>query len=401
MRQTIARILRWQAKKYIAKNNPKIIVVTGSVGKTSTTQAVAIVLEQFFMVRKTLHNYNSDIGVPCSIFAKQIPSSLKNPLSWIAIIVVNQIQIYKNASFDVLVLELGTDTPGEIEAFSWLKPDIAVITAVAPEHMEFFKTIDNVAIEELSVASFSDVVIVNKNMVASKYLKYVDNDQIFNYSRSDINHLGLKLSDLAVIGEHSIDAVSAGLAVGRALGMKKSDLIIGAKVVTPLSGRMNLLRGINNSTLIDDTYNSSPTAVTAALDYLYSVKASQRIALLGNMNELGETSADEHTLIGKYCNPKKLDLVVTLGSDANKYTASSAKFRGCAVVETTTPYEAAAIIKSQMKEDAVILLKGSQDRGFVEETVKILLENPEDTKHLVRQSPLWIKIKTANLKDIK
>jgi UDP-N-acetylmuramoyl-tripeptide--D-alanyl-D-alanine ligase len=396
MQQTIAKILRWQAKKYIVKNNPKIVVVTGSVGKTSTTQAIATVLENSFRVRKTLHNYNSDIGVPCSIFCKEIPGTLKNPFAWIWIFITNQIQIFRKAPFDILVLELGTDNPGDIQNFSWLKPDIAVVTAVAPEHMEFFKTIDNVAKEELSVASYSDKTIINKNMIDAKYLNYVDSDQIFNYSRNDIQQIGLKSDDLEVVSDHSVDAVSAALGVGRALEMSISDLVVGAKKIKPLKGRMNVLQGINKSKLIDDTYNSSPVAVTAALDYLYGLKTPQRIVLIGNMNELGESSKLEHELIGKYCNPKKLDLIVTLGQDANKYTAKMAKEEGCFVIESDTPYEAAEIIKNHIEPGAAVLLKGSQNGVFAEETVKLLLKNPEDKESLVRQSPFWLKKKANN-----
>ena len=401
MRQTIANILRWQAKKYISKNNLKIAVITGSVGKTSTTQAIATVLEMSFRVRKTLQNYNTDIGVPCSIFSKQIPSSIKNPASWTWLILNNQMQIYRKAPFEILVLELGTDNPGDIFKFSWLRPDIAVVTAVAPEHMEFFKTIDNVAKEELSVANYSDKTIINKNMVDSKYLKYVDNDQIFNYSRGDISLIGLETDELSIVGEHSIDAISAAIGVGRALGMQVSALIDGAKMIKPLKGRMNKLQGINNSILIDDTYNASPMAVTAALDYLYSVKAPQRIALLGNMNELGEYSEEAHRKLGRYCNPKKIDVIITLGPDVTNYTAIEARKKGCKVFSTNNPYEAAEIIKSVLIKDAVILFKGSQNGVYAEETTKLLLNNSEDEKYLVRQSAVWLKKKQVSFMGLQ
>jgi UDP-N-acetylmuramoyl-tripeptide--D-alanyl-D-alanine ligase len=152
--------------------------------------------------------------------------------------------------------------------------------------------------------------------------------------------------------------------------------------------------------LIDDTYNSSPEAVKASLDYLYSVKGSQRIALLGNMNELGDTSAQEHRLIGEYCNPKKLDLVVTLGPDSNSYIADSARKKGCKVEVSNTPYEAAAIIKKHLKENAVVLLKGSQNGVYAEEATKLLLSDPSDENKLVRQSPFWLKIKDENFKEV-
>jgi UDP-N-acetylmuramoyl-tripeptide--D-alanyl-D-alanine ligase len=399
MRKQLASVLRWQAKKFIAKNKPKVVCITGSVGKTSTTQAISTILSQSFTVRSTIGNYNTDIGVPCSILGNNFPSNLKNPFGWMFLLTKNQLQLLVSRKVDVLVLELGTDSPGDIAEFSWLLPDIAIVTAVSPEHMEFFKTLDAVAVEELSIAKFSEKTIVNKQMVAGEFLQFAESDQLYNYSRHDIQHVSLKPEDLLVVGEHSIDAVSAGLAVGRELGMQLSSLQTGAKAVESQPGRMRVLDGIKSSKLVDDTYNSSPDAVIAALDYLYTVDSPQRIALLGNMNELGEISATEHTKIGKYCNPKKLDLVVTLGEDANHYLADAAKENGCAVAEAQTPQEAANIIKNQLADGgSIVLCKGSQNGVFAEEAVKLLLANPEDESKLVRQSAFWQKKKTDNLK---
>jgi UDP-N-acetylmuramoyl-tripeptide--D-alanyl-D-alanine ligase len=398
MRDIIAKVLRWQAKKYLNKNNITVVAITGSVGKTSTTQAVATVLSKRFTVRKTLENYNTDIGIPCSIFNHKIPSNLRNPFSWSLLFIKNQISIYKKAPFEIVVLELGTDKPGDIISYNWLNIDISIVTAVAPEHMEFFTSLENVAKEELSVGSFSEKVLINKNMVDSQYLKYINNDQIFNYTRDDINRINLNKEDLNLAGDHSLDAVAAAISVGKVLGMNESELILGAKSITALPGRMQILKGIKNSKIIDDTYNSSPEAVLAALDYIYSVKSPQRIALLGNMNELGQASKDLHIKIGEYCDPKKLDLVVTLGEDANRYLADAAKNKGCAVAEAISPYEAGEIIKRQMKNNSVVLCKGSQNGVFAEEAVKILLENKDDEKYLVRQSKFWQKKKLSSFK---
>ncbi len=391
MRRLIAQILRWQAKRVILKNKPTIVVVAGSVGKTSTTQAIATVLSERFRIRQTIANYNTDIGVPCSIFARKFPDSLKNPLSWIKLILKNEVEVHKKQSYSVLILEIGTDKPGEIEEFSWLAPDIAVVTAVAPEHMESFEDIDAVAREELSVSEYSKKIIVNKMTVDKIYLKYVNSEELYNYSRADIKRVNLKAEDLNVFGEHSIDGVAASLAVGKVLGMDINSLRQGAKKVLPQPGRMSILSGIKGSKLIDDTYNASPDAVIAALDYLYSIQHVQRIALLGNMNELGSFSARAHRQIGEYC-----DLVVTLGEDANKYTANVAKKRGCPVAEATSPYQAADIIKRQLQEGGCVLLEGSQNGVFAEEAVKLLLDSKDDEKKLVRQSARWLSIKLKN-----
>lgn len=401
MRKLLARILRMQANRYLNKQNAVIVVVSGSVGKTSTTQAIATVLSESFSVQKTVKNYNSDIGVPCSIFDQHIPERLYNPFSWMLVFfrIVMKFLVPKN--IEVFVLELGTDKPGELAEFAWLKPDIAVVTAVAAEHMEFFETLDRVAQEELTVSHFSETTFINKHMIDQEYLKYADTTELYNYSREDIKHIGLTEKDLNVIGKHSVDAVSAAINVGKWLGIDTDSLKRGALKITPQQGRMNKLAGVHNSILIDDTYNSSPEAVHAAMEYLYSLDNDHKIALLGNMNELGATSEKAHTEMGELCDPKKLDLVVTLGPDANRYTAQAARERGCEVIETNSPYEAADRIKSSLKEHSVILLKGSQNGVFAEEAVKLLLRNPKDSSQLVRQNSFWQKKKLDNFEDAK
>jgi UDP-N-acetylmuramoyl-tripeptide--D-alanyl-D-alanine ligase len=131
----------------------------------------------------------------------------------------------------------------------------------------------------------------------------------------------------------------------------------------------------------------------AALDVMYAAKATRRIALLGSMNEMGEYSEQAHREVGEYCDPSKLDLIVTLGKDANQYLADAARAKGCEVKTAATPYEAGELIRNQLKDGALILLKGSQNGVFAEEAVKLLLQDKDDAAKLVRQSPYWMKIK--------
>ncbi len=395
MRKLIAQILTWQAKRYLQKYAPKIVVIAGSVGKTSTTHAIATVLSESHSVKSTIANYNTDVGVPCSIFGQHLPSSLKNPFAWLILFVRNEFVVMRHPAPEFYVLELGSDLPGEIMQFAWLKPDLAVVTAVADEHMENFKTLDGVAEEELSVARYSQEVLVNKKMVDASYLQALNVDADF-YERSDLKKFKIDPSELQVIGEHSLDAIVAALTVGDMFGMDGLSLRSAVGKIQPRNGRMSRFEGIQNSTLIDDTYNASPAAVIAALDYIYSCDAPQRIALLGNMNELGEVSKGAHIQIGEYCDPEKLDVVVTLGPDANAYTATAARAQGCTVFESKTPYEAADIIKDHMKEGALVLLKGSQNQVFAEEATLKLLANPDDASRLVRQSVGWKTKKLQN-----
>ncbi len=350
-------------------------------------------------VTSTIGNYNTDIGVPCSIFGRTIPRRISNPFAWGVIFLRNELALLFGSGAEALVLELGTDTPGEIASFAWLKPHVAVVTAVAPEHMEFFKTIEAVAQEELAVADYSARVVVNGRMIDERFLAGIDMDTLTKYDRADIAGYDLTPKDLRVVGAHSIDSIAAALAVGDALELSNQGMVTAAREVLPKPGRMSELKGINSSRLIDDTYNSSPEAVIAALDYIYTQKAPQKIALLGNMNEFGDASRDAHIAIGEYCDPDKLDLVVTLGPDANAYTAPAARAHGCTVEETNTPYEAGELIKRHMKEGVLVLLKGSQNKVFAEEATKILLADPSDERRLVRQSIDWLEKKQRNFNE--
>ncbi len=159
------------------------------------------------------------------------------------------------------------------------------------------------------------------------------------------------------------------------------------------------IAGKKQSLIIDDTYNASPEAVIAALDTLYELPAKQKIALMGQMNELGKHSRTLHEEVGKHCDPKHLDLVVTLGRDANTYLAAAAEKRGCKVMRCPSPYHAADVIRPLLKKDTVILAKGSQNGVYAEEAVKALLADHRDVKKLVRQSRQWLKVKEQQFRE--
>ena len=145
--------------------------------------------------------------------------------------------------------------------------------------------------------------------------------------------------------------------------------------------------------IIDDTYNSSPVAASSAIQTFYSLQAPQRIAIMGSMNELGESSQAEHEKIGKMFHPDLVDWVITVGEDAEKYLAPAAHSNGCQVKSFMNAVQAGAFAHSVLDKNALVLAKGSQNGGYVEESVKILLHNQDDAKQLVRQSPAWMATK--------
>ena len=409
-RKIVASVLWWQVKRLQKKNNFKVVVVAGSVGKTSTKLAIAKVLAAKFKVQHQEGNYNDLVTVPLIFFGRSEPG-LFNPLAWLATFLANELTIRRAYPYRIVVTEAGSDHPGNLAEFRGrLKGEIGVLTGIAPEHMEMFGSMEAVAKEELTIAELASLVIANKDLAGEHlagrdFLTYSITDRAdyqlagirFDNSGSSFDILagGAKLLSASheAISEPQLYFALAAAAVGEKLGLSAAEIKAGLARIKPFAGRMQTLPGINDSLIIDDTYNASPEAVKVAILTLYRLQAAQKIALLGNMNELGEYSAQAHREVGQLCDPKQLDLVVTLGPDANKYIAKEAKARGCEVISTDSPYQAGELIKSRLKSGALILAKGSQNRVFAEEAVKVLLANPADQTKLVRQSSAWLKTK--------
>lgn len=413
LKSFLRSLLERKVKRYFKKHAPKLVVVVGSVGKTSTKTAIATVLSEKLRVRAHEGNHNTDMSVPLALLGVEYPDDVRSVSEWFTVLQAMELRIREEKDVDVIVQELGTDTPGEIAHFGrYLTPDIAVVTAVADEHMEFFGTLDAVAKEELAVARYSKLTVINRDDVDAHYAKYAETTSIDTYGLSEKAEYRLVIEpaspldgrigklttpewgdmplSLQLIGDHSLKAAAAAACVSAKLGMTSQHVAIGVSKIRPTKGRMQILKGLNDSILIDDTYNASPVAVTAALNTLYAIEAPQRIAILGSMNELGQTSAQSHEKIGMLCDPTKLDWVVTIGDEAAKYLAPAATNKGCQVKSFKSPYQAGGFVHSVLKPGAVVLAKGSQNGVFAEEAVKTLLHNSEDEERLVRQSEYWM-----------
>lgn len=411
IQEMFGRALATIAQRYLEEFQPQVVVVAGSVGKTATTQAIATVLSERFRVRATYANYNTATGVPLSILGEKFPVTR---LGWAMLLPRMWLRAQKQQDFDLLVLEIGTDHPGELQQFAYLRPQLGIVTAVAPEHMEFFGTLDAVAAEELGIRKFCTQLIINRDTVRPTFIKkYADKTAFFIGKQTEYNITGsygktvslqcgpleLKSVNTHLVGKHSLYSMLVAATVAQILGMDEKAIRHGLQNVKPIPGRMQLLDGKKHSTIIDDTYNSSPEAAIAALNTLYELPGKQHIALLGSMNELGKTTALAHRTVGRFCDPAKLDLVVTLGTAANEYLARAARQRGCEVIETMTPYAAAEIIAQNLKSHAIVLAKGSQNGVFAEEAIKPLLKKQTDHTKLVRQTPYWLATKHIAFTD--
>lgn len=404
----LCKILEAQIKSLRKKHHFKVVAVAGSAGKTSTKFALAQMLSTKKKVLFQEGNYNDRLTVPLIFFNHPQPS-IFNVFAWTRIIFQNFIIIRQPYAYDCVIVELGTDGPGQIEKFEYLQPEIVVLTSIAEEHMEYFDSIDAVAEEEMGVHKFAKLLVVNIDDTNQKYLEGLDftsyglsENAQYRFSKLVADDLdkpaaelvlsnGTKISvKLNMLGNQGAKICLAAAAVGDMLGYSNEDIIKGLQSIHPVPGRLIVFAGKNGSKLLDDTYNASPIAVKAALDVLYATKAKHRIAILGTMNELGKDSNELHKQIGEYCSSAKLDVVVTIGEQAANYLAPAAKDKGCKVHSFNNPYEAGDFVAEMVKPGSVVLIKGSQNGVFAEEAVKKLLDHPSDAGKLVRQSDYWL-----------
>lgn len=402
-------VLEMQARRLREAHKFDVVAVVGSMGKTSTKLAIAHTLEvSGRRVRYQKGNYNDRLTVPLVLFDQPLPG-LFNVIAWAKILVHNEWKIKRKYPYDVAVLELGTDGIGQIKQFAYLRPELAVVTGVAEEHMEFFKTLEAVAHEELAVAQYSHQVIINTDDVAAKYIKrmqYIgygtDTDYTVSVKKSDITGQNISITKktkpvaearIHLLGGPGRKVALAAAVVADILGTEPSAIEHALTSLEPMAGRMQVLEGIQDSVLLDDTYNAAPAAVLSALDVLQEAKAPQRIAVLGTMNELGKTSAKAHREVAAAVNPRKVDLLITIGQQAHDYIAVAARKNGAEVRSFMNPQAAGEYIKQELKSHAVVLFKGSQNGVFAEEAIKPLLKNPKDSRRLVRQTSYWMKQK--------
>jgi UDP-N-acetylmuramoyl-tripeptide--D-alanyl-D-alanine ligase len=408
----LSSLLEYQAKRLLNNNDLTIIAVGGSVGKTSTKLAIAKTIASWAEVIYQDGNYNDRLTVPLVLFNQTEPQ-IFNVWAWLKILISNEKAIKQTYPYKYAVLEIGTDGPNQLQRFSYLQPDLYVLTAISEEHMEYFLDLDSVAKEELSPLAFSKQALVNldavgpKNLIKQPFMSYAETKQADYIIKQQADQLVIRLKDgnqltikAPLLGRQGAMIVLAAAAVNHWLGLSLAEIRASLASIEPVPGRMQLLKGIKHSQIIDDTYNSSPLAATAALDVLYGCVAKPKIAVLGSMNELGSYTESAHRDIGAYCDPKRLDLVITVGEVAKKYLAPAARQNHCEVISFLSPYQAGQYLKDNLKANSVILFKGSQNAVFCEEAIKPLLLNAKDSAKLVRQSKTWLKLKAKQFSDL-
>ncbi len=445
LKKIIVSILKIEAKLVLKKYKPKIVAVTGSVGKTSTRDAIYTVMATSFFVRKSSKSFNTEIGVPLTILG--LPNGWNDPIIWLKNVIDGfLLLLLPNKYPQWLVVEVGADRPGDIESIAkWLKPDVSVITRLSevPVHVEFFGSSEEVRLEKsqlVRIVGERGVVVLNaddklvssfRNLSKGKIVTYgvVNTADVggsnfeFLYDQDSFLPSGIKFEACdfgvcypiqipGVLGRQQMYAAIAALAVASALKIDHKIASEAFKKHATPAGRMKLLAGVNGSCLIDDSYNSSPIAANEALETLkmvelpggesgigagpdrggYSGRSGRKIVVLGDMLELGSHSLIQHEKLGIKA-ASVADEIYTIGT-RTKGTYDAAVQSGFPEHKLHRFYDSAicgAELAKNLRPGDVVLVKGSQGVRM-EKVVEQILAKPELAGELlVRQDKEWKK----------
>lgn len=425
MRKLLEKILYILAKLTLVKYRPKIIGITGSVGKTGAKEAIYLVLDSKFRCFRNIRSYNNEIGVPLTILEKE--SAGRSIWGWFKIFLWGvALVIFPLRYPEILVIEMGVDKPKDMDyLLSLFKPHLAVLTAIGriPVHIEFFKGLEELRKEKAKLIlhlTKENFAILNYDDEKVRTLKeetkakvvtfgfqdkadiWADNidfstEQINGIPKGFVYKLHYKQDVVPVrlpyvFGKHQIYATLAATACGLTLDMNLVEISQNLKKFKPPPGRMNLIEGIKKTWILDDSYNSSPDAAKAALEVLGELEVKgKKIACLGDMLELGEYSEEGHRDVGREV-AKTADILCVIGP-ASKFISDEAKKQGMSddkVFEFRDPIECGKFIQNKIiRPGDLVLIKGSQ-AVRMEKTVKELMTEPLKAKKLlVRQEEEW------------
>lgn len=389
------------AKKKLLEFKPIVIGVTGSTGKTTVKEAIATVLSEKYKVAMSSKNFNTKLGLSLDVM---------NNLT---------------SEHKVFVAEMGMDRINEIkEMCEVVKPDIAVITSINETHLEKLGTLENIIkakgeiLEALTKDSFGvlnfddDHVLKLRTTGAGKKVFYSATMRS-DFFATDIEigtpgtsftlnagYPGLSSGRLKVetplLGKHSV-YISLAAAVASAIsGLSLSEIKRGLAKLHYPKGRLNILKGINRSILIDDTYNSSPASSLAALEVLRHIKGGRKIAILGDMLELGTFEEEGHRKVGRKLAEMQLDLLVAVGSrvryiaDAYSVECIASNMKPNVLrYETSENALSDLVTRLNLKENDVILVKGSQGMRMEKISYLLMEEKGLAQSLLVRQEASW------------
>ncbi len=415
-------IITWQSKIVIFKYKPKIIAITGSVGKTSTKRAIFSIISSKKTVRMSEKSFYNEIGLPLTILGCY--DGGEDLFMWIGTIIHGlSLIIFKHKYPEFLILEVGLRNPGDIKnkVANWLKPDVVIITRMpnCPSHIEFFDSLEKLEEEKISLVKAlkkDGLLILNHDdpkvyslheMSSSRTVSFgIDQNSTYqilylieNYQKKEDSGINFKIkyggntfpvSLPNILGLHNALIVTSALACTKELGF---DLLESIETISSFKtppGRLSQLKGINNSIIIDDSYNSSPLAQEVAINVLKEMSGRRKIAVLGDMLELGKYTEKEHQNVGLKIS-QVADKLVIVGQRA-KLIADGAidnNFSKKDIIYFNESDEVGDYLVKEIKEGDVVLVKGSQKMRMEKIVEKIMLEKENKGELLCRQSKEW------------
>lgn len=426
MKSFLQKQLIKKAVRLVQKFKPHIIAITGSVGKTSTKKAIAVVLEHSFRVRVAKHNYNNEIGVPLAVLGKESPGM--SLWGWIKIL------LQRHKTFpEMLVLEFAADKPGDLSFLcKFFTPEVGVLTAISPVHVENYPSLQDLIKEKseiLRALPATGLAVINADDEQVWQQKEHSKAPVIGYGFSQKAQVRAKNYDLQTrlddffeptelfsqvvffaekaneeievllkntIGKQQVSAALAALAVGSHFGLSFTQMAKDLQEnYQPPNGRLCPLAGIKGTLLLDDTYNAAPASMKAALEVLKEFEPSQerrRIAVLGDMAELGSLSENEHRQVGLRAAEGGVDLLVCVGEKAQDIAraAQEAGMEPDHVQYFLGVSEAGRWLDREIKKGDILLIKGSQSMRM-EKIVKELMAEPLLAQELlVRQYGKWL-----------
>jgi len=414
-------ILKILAKIVLWRYKPIVVAVTGSVGKTSTKEAIYRVLKKRFNTKRNLGNYNNEIGVPLTILGSKTGGS--SIFAWLIIFLKTiKIFVWERDYPKILVLEMGVDKPGDMKYLTSFVPiNVGVFTAIGefPVHIEFFpekgKLVEEKALlikslqkDGLAVLNYDDLSV---RIVSDELSGQI---QKINYGFGQgadlqINNFELEINDLdkedfginfkmgykgsivpmrllKALGKQQVYAIAAAASVGSFFNINMVEVSEVFREHYALPGRTNLIKGIKDTWIIDDSYNASPLAVSAALDILDAVSVgdgNRKIAVLGDMMELGVETENGHRQVGKKV-ASIADLLFTVG-ERSRFISDEAEKNGLSkdrIFEFSQSSEAGIPLQQEIKKGDIILIKGSRSIK-TEKIIKEIMAEPEKANELL------------------
>jgi len=355
------------SQRYREQINPTVVAITGSNGKTTTKDLVSAILATSFRIHKTEGNLNNHIGVPLTLLS--MPEDT-----------------------EIAIVEMGMSNFGEIERLSEIaRPDIALITNIGESHLEYLKSRENIAkakLEILKGLKIDGTLILNGDepllrkqldiTLLDYQIRWMGIESSNNVYASDIelNSEQIKFKtndgvsfDLPLLGMHNVLNSLMAIEVGKLMNVTMSNIKEGLKAPKLTGMRLQQMRAKNGALILNDAYNASPTSMRAALSLLNSLNNTKKVAVLGDMLELGNDSKHFHHEIGIYCAELEIDLLITTGK-LGGWIARGASEHGMLqenIYNIDKIENIPSLLRQLTDNDTVILVKGS--RGVHLETV--------------------------------